>query len=113
MMTKQEATRRGKALLARMKTKGWKLRVWENLGWHYSLERPPLSVYPLYREEEESPSVGIMMTNKADESGWGYPCWDYKASNKDPNKAVEAQIKEAQEYVNQLQAALDAARREP
>jgi len=111
-MNKQEATKAGKALLARMKTKGWKLRVWENLGWHYSLERPPLSVYPLYGEGE-SPSVGIMMTNKADESGWGYLCWDYKASSEDPNKVVEAQIKEAQEYINRLQAALDAARREP
>jgi len=36
-MIKKKAILRAKLLLNKMETKGWKIRVWENLGWHYEL----------------------------------------------------------------------------
>jgi len=46
MMTKKQAERAGRALLKKMHGTQWKLRVWENLGWHYSVETINLSVSP-------------------------------------------------------------------
>lgn len=36
-MTEKQATSAANKLLRQMKTSGWEIRVWENLGWHYSL----------------------------------------------------------------------------
>lgn len=29
----------------KMMPKGWTLHIWENLGWHWSLHRGPMSIY--------------------------------------------------------------------
>lgn len=104
MLTKEEATKKGKALLKRMKTKGWKLRVWENLGWHYSLQNPPLCVSP-----SVSGMVFTLMTEKADEAGWGSLLWDGAPHSRSPNKAVADQVKLARKVVNDLNKVVEAA----
>jgi hypothetical protein len=40
----QLANRKAEALLARMKTGGWKADVWENMGWHYALRHDTLEI---------------------------------------------------------------------
>lgn len=40
-----QANREANALAARM-GKGWKPRVWENLGWHYSVKKGVAAIYP-------------------------------------------------------------------
>ena len=52
MMNKQEAEERGQALLKRMKGKGWKLRVHENIGWHYNVWNGPAAVYAIRKWDE-------------------------------------------------------------
>lgn len=43
--TKEEATQAAKALLEQMpKRKGWRIRVWENFGWHYTVNNDYVSV---------------------------------------------------------------------
>ena len=44
-MTRAEALKEGKALLKRVKGRGWKLHVWENMGWHYAVRAPHVAVY--------------------------------------------------------------------
>lgn len=44
-MTKREAQLRAKALRDGL-GKGWKSRVWENLGWHCAVENGVLKVHP-------------------------------------------------------------------
>lgn len=39
------AKRKAKTLAAEL-GEGWHARVWENLGWHYSVDRPHISVSP-------------------------------------------------------------------
>lgn len=41
----EAAERKAKRLAAKL-GKGWRPRVWENLGWHYSATRPHLAVHP-------------------------------------------------------------------
>lgn len=39
-----EARKRAKHLLSIMKTSGWEIDVWENLGWHYALRHKKLEI---------------------------------------------------------------------
>lgn len=79
-------------LLRRMKTPGWKTRLWKNLGWHYSLQNGFVSLhvssaiiggdhYFAMVDYDEGGSGGLSMWTKSNSSSF-----------KDPNKAVEAAI---------------------
>ena len=100
-MTKQEATKEGKALLARMKGSGWKVRVWENLGWRCSVYNGPIEVYVgFYNDEVEfSCLMGDMLE---DDPGMGSMLWHDSFHSKDPNKVVKRQVKKAREKVDEL-----------
>lgn len=85
-MTKQEATDKGKALLKQMEGKGWTLRVWENVGWHFSvynrlIPRGNLTIYP------PSGSVYWCALSLWSDLGGEYR-FDRKSHGKDPNKLV-------------------------
>jgi hypothetical protein len=46
--TKREATEAGKVAKTEVEKefgKGWAVRVWENIGWHFCLKKWPISVY--------------------------------------------------------------------
>jgi hypothetical protein len=96
MKTKAEATREGKRLLGLLKGKGWKLRVHENLGWHFAAvnERHAMQVYP---------SV---------EDSWGclpYPSYSHLCdlrNSSDPNNAVKATIRSVRKSVDEHAAIL-------
>ena len=47
-MNKSEATEKGKIMLRKMRGKGWKLHVFENIGWHCYLTNKlcGLNVHP-------------------------------------------------------------------
>ncbi len=91
-MTKHEATENGKKLLARMTGRGWKLRVWENLGWHYSVVNGDLGIYPgEYTGYYSFLSVGGKGSMGA--VGWG------TADHRDPNKLVRLQMKKMNKHV--------------
>lgn len=45
MMTNEEAKLTAKALRGAL-GKGWKARVWENLGWHCAVENGVLKIHP-------------------------------------------------------------------
>ncbi len=86
-MTKREATRAAKGLLARMKTKGWKIAMWNNCGWHFNL-------YLCNGEVTLSGTCSILgcldgATN-CGEPGLGVG--DYR----DPNRAVDVLIRKMQ-----------------
>lgn len=95
MKTKREATAAGKKLLSRMKTSGWKLRVWENMGWHYALENYGMSIH------QDNPKETCSVLFSLDPEGpGGSSIWCDKKQYKDPNKAVERQMELARNYAN-------------
>ncbi len=100
-MTKQEATREGKALLARMKGSGWKLRVFEDLGWRCSVYNGPIEVYVGFCNGgvEFSCLMGDMLEGDYE---MGSMLWSDNFRSKDPNKVVERQVKKAREKVDEL-----------
>lgn len=104
-MTNVEATKRGKALLKRVKGRGWKLDVWENLGWHYAVRNGPLTVYADRYTKDRSMRYSTLLGGEPKDRHCGSLNWSPPSKGyRDPNRAVRAQLKAARAYVNQVDA---------
>lgn len=86
------ARRLGEELLKKMKGKGWSLSVWENLGWHYSVDINPapgvhMSVFPCHEDDE----VYMCLFSDMPHAGalWDGP--DHEVFS-DPNDAVRHEL---------------------
>lgn len=91
MNTEKQATRKAKALLSKMKTKGWKIRVWENIGWHHAIYCGYLSIHEF---------AGKYNAMLSDDTFAGTPIyWSHGNFYKDPNKAVTMVMKAAEKFV--------------
>ena len=97
-MNKKQATSQGQALLKRMNGKGWKLRVWENLGWHYDIYLLGLTVHHPGKNYST-----LLSSDPENYSGSGEIYWTPEKSFKDPNKAVEHQMKMARIFSDKCQ----------
>jgi hypothetical protein len=106
-MPKREATRRGKAMLRKMKTKGWRLALHENMGWHYRLVCGSIQVY----ESDDGGRYSTLASNTIPGPG-GYPPWTDSKHFKDPNRAVAHQLRLMQEHINGLFEVLNTNIRE-
>lgn len=97
--SRQEAQSRANALLKKIRLKGAKTKVWNNLGWWYSIEANGWTV----RENEEGTYRCLIQPS--------YTFWvpKYK-SFKDPNRAIAHAMKYAQDVCDQYQHYLNIAR---
>lgn len=105
MNTKQEATAKGKSMLAMMdQPKDWRVDVWENLGWHYCLEHRAsgglLTVWPF-----EDGIFSAMLSLNCPRAG--DIRWSNNYHSKDPNKAVQHVIRRAEIVLAAEQAAFN------
>lgn len=92
-MTKSQATIAGKRLLKKLRGDKWRLRVWENLGWHYAVETDRIAVYgPSYAGER---CFSCLL--KPHYAFFGDP-----SNSTDPNRAVRNTLKTANNRVNEL-----------
>lgn len=106
--TEAEAKAAGEKLLARMKGKDWRLRVWENLGWHISVINWPVAVYEFDYDGEISYHTSMSDVPCKDVAGTPlYLCPDDEDRYfSDPNKAIEAQLKFARKFVSRVFSAV-------
>jgi hypothetical protein len=100
--TEQEARREGRKLLKRMKGKGWKLRVWENLGWHFCVWNGPAAVYPSINGKFHC----LLADHDCKGTGAGHGEWTTTESFADPNKAVACELASAESVVQKYIKAL-------
>lgn len=97
--TKAQATAAARACRRKMKTKGWKLYVHENLGWHWCLEHAD-GFFTLheFNHPGEKPKYWTLMSDGGHQHcGSG----EWTPRNKmflDPNRAVAYQLKLAKDY---------------
>lgn len=99
MMTKQQAIKSGRALQKRMRGGPWKLRVWENVGWHYAVETERLSVH--------GPSYGGVQFSCLLKPH--YSIFGAGGSSVDPNRAVKKTLRTAIDNINSLELILAEA----
>lgn len=91
--TKQEALKEGERIKSLLKTKGWTVYVWENLGWHVSLSCGFMTLYP------ESTGYSVLMDNKIGTRA-GKIEWDDRGNYRSPNAAVMGMLRVVEEYNN-------------
>ena len=105
-MDKLTAEKQGKKLLDRMTCYGgWKLRVWENLGWHYAIYKNGMNIHPGYNKPNETPKYYALF-GRDDRSG-GEIFWSDKFRDSDPNVVVMHQLSIAQQFITNCQKAVN------
>lgn len=95
MKTRKEARERGKKV-KKMLPKGWKLEIWENLGWHFKLTKGPISVSQSYDD-----SFHVLISDYGGHPGSGGGAWSsgLKAKkHKTPQAAIRSGFKSMQNY---------------
>ena len=113
--TKAEIMAAGQRVLKMMKSPGWKLRVHNNIGWHYSVYHPKSGIQLCCGYQQLNPknfSTLMSESQGADYGGTGSTLWSHDKYFKDPNKAVEYQLKLARDFVNNLKNVVENAERE-
>jgi hypothetical protein len=103
-MIESEAREKGNALLARMNGVGWKLRVWNNAGWHYAVRKGPMEVFP-------STIAGHFrcLLSDTDKAGHGYPAWTTDYAHEDPNEVVQHEVENARRVFDGIMDHLSVA----
>ena len=104
MITKAQVTAEAKKTLKRMKTKGWKIHVHQNIGWHWCLENLDghLTLNPTY---DGLRFYTLLSDGSCPHSGSINWSGSYKDNrHEDPNDAVAAQLKAAQLYRDGISA---------
>jgi len=93
MIMKVDAEVRALALKKKMKGKGWKTRVWENMGWFFEVKNGPITV--IGEEGSYFAMVG--------RDGSGNGCWTCGSCEnfKDPNRAVAVAVKHARKQLDE------------
>lgn len=106
LKSSREAFEKGRSILKKLKQpQGWKIRVWENMDWHVALHKGGMSLYPsCYDNKTEKYSV--LFNEHGDQTG-GAIFWTNNFFDKDPNKVIAHQLKQAQAFVHQCQKAID------
>ena len=101
--TKELATVTGKTQLVTMNGKGWELKVWQNMGWHWTLNNGYISVH-----ETSDHRYYCMISDKPD--GYGLPIWTKNWRDRNfftPMEAVKDALKHAWEVVKKLDKIID------
>lgn len=101
VLTEIEATRAAKKLLSRMEGRGWKIRVWENIGWHYAVETSMLSVRVYPYHSARSRFCCMLKPH--------YTLFGAVQYARDPNHAVESCLAVARDSLGEYISMVDQA----
>jgi len=99
---KVDAEKAAKDLKKKLKGRGWKIDVWENLGWHYRVSAGSLKVYPSYTKGHYFCLFG--------KGGGGDSIWTDSFTSRDPNEVVEHQLAYANEVIEDYNSLIEEAR---
>lgn len=98
-----KAHREAAATLERMKTKGWQVRVWENLGWHWEL-RYGNHLTVSGSHEDRTKNFHAMLSTRG--NGGCDPTFYDRKRFADPNDAVAHRLKIAEASIRPIQKLL-------
>ena len=102
MKTKEEAESGAEVLLKKMTTPGWKIRVWENLGWHFEITKHSMAIH-----FSEHPGQYHTYLNSGSTPGGGSHYWHQPYYSDDPNEVYERQLEVAQQFIDECQEVVD------
>lgn len=101
MKTKLEARRAALVLKKKLEGRGWKIRVWENIGWHYAVETDRLSVNE-YPDHSIKSRFSCMLKPH-------FTLFGPVAYAANPNQAVEKLLESARDHIEEYKRMVDDA----
>lgn len=106
---KNDAEREARNLVAKLRGRGWRSQVWENMGWHYKAVSGPVQVYPSWDGER----FWCMVNSEPNKSTGGAGFWTPQTTRnfKDPNRAVKDAMRYVYEFVRRVNEVVAAAER--
>ena len=90
--TKKDAKAFGTKILKVLKGTGWKMRIWENIGWHVTWHLGRVRL--LANNGRNGPRFWCLVSDD-DEGIGGSMLWTIHTEYKDPNTAVKKHLKHA------------------
>jgi len=110
---RKRAIAEAREVRAKMKTKGWRVRVFENLGWHWNLFNGYITLSGDGCGVTKSVKYSAMMADSLPPGGspnFWYP-GPGKGYFKDPNKAVDYVFKSAKQFVREVHSVVEKQER--
>jgi len=99
-----KARAKARAALKLLKNKtGWKVAVWENCGWHTSIQKGGMKIYI---HEYTIGKLEYSVLFSADDGIGGESFWSENFHSEDPNEVIERQLKLANDFVKRCQDAI-------
>lgn len=100
--TRSEAVHVAQRTLKKMKGKGWRYKVHENMGWFFTVYRGDLSIGYHFGKYSS-------LLSTRPNGGGGETFWTDRYHHTDPNKVVAHQLRIAREFMKKCQRAIDRA----
>lgn len=107
-----EAHEEAKKTIATLKTKGWKAKVWENIGWHWALTNTICGI-SLHANRYNPDKKWHFSTLASSVTGSSHGDMDinFVQGETDPNRAIAKQIKQVRPVFQAGADALEALNR--
>lgn len=98
--------------IARLLGKGWRVEVWENLGWHWRVTNGPVQLGACYAKGRKT-LYHAMVGSSPTESRGGAAYWTERGQGyrADPRRAVKDAVRLVEKFVAGAIETRDAARR--
>ena len=106
--TKRDAERGANHLVGLMTEGQWKIRIWQNLGWHYSVHNEWIAISPRYFNGRLRGFYALLSDRPGTPSG-SPSYWTAQGVFKDPNKAVDAVLDRARHFKDRIVQAVTLA----
>lgn len=105
---KDDAEREARNLIAKLKGKGWKPVVFENIGWHYRAKSGPVQVYPSVVDDGK---YWCMVGSDPKDNAGGAGFWTPQRTRtfKDPNRAVRDAMQHVYAFADRITETIAAA----
>jgi len=108
LQPEKDAIEKANALKSKMTGKGWKIRVWQNLGWHYSIYSGNVAIHPACAFKTKK--YFACVSNLTDDPPVSaLALWHEVKLFENPNDAAEHAVKKAREAVAELNRAVEFA----
>jgi hypothetical protein len=109
--TENEANARAEMVREKFDLKGWAVRVWQNMGWHWNLQKGPISLSEYTLSFHGGTYFSALISDEPERPGTGLSAWSPEKGvfPKTPQEAIALSLAAVNEYVDHLQTARKAA----
>jgi hypothetical protein len=109
-LSRKEAEEAARKVQKRMKSKGWKIRVWENLGWHFEIKKGTIQLHEASHNGRRPYYWTLMGSELNSYGGETYLLADETPKIDmqiyDPNDAYLRQLKVAKAHLDKIAKAI-------